>query len=435
MAISVDWATGVITVPKADTTLIQASPIEIRELNLNDFRLALRALEASEEGAPWPDTHRHNTQVTISGLQLARVIEIINGYTVTFEDGQYAVNLTGANSNVGDVVNVNQVSVRSFNSAGLVNTRGDEAGAFPTTVAGKAVVFDPASPVGATGTGFPTGTLERPHALFADAVLNAGTRGFTAVLVRTSHTFDTGDAIGGLALVGESEDDVTITVNPGAAAAATKFYTARIEGTLDGDSTIDSCIVQDLAFVDGLVKNSLLEGTITLSGVQQATLKNCSSGVAGQGAPVIDMGGSGSSLAVRNYNGGLALRNKSGPEEVSIDLNSGQIILEATVAGSGDITIRGIGEPIENNGSAPLIATGYLSTQTIIDGVWDQAIAAAASAGSVREALRQMWRFRGLDSANNLVSTASAGVRTQAVGGETLTHTEAPTNTVTTVKS
>jgi hypothetical protein len=51
---------------------------------------------------------------------LAMVIEIINGYTVTFEDGQYAVNLVGANSNVGDKVNLNDVSVRSANSAGLI---------------------------------------------------------------------------------------------------------------------------------------------------------------------------------------------------------------------------------------------------------------------------------------------------------------------------
>jgi hypothetical protein len=39
---------------------------------------------------------------------------------VTFEDGQYAVNLVGANSNIPDKTNVNQVSVRAFNTAGLV---------------------------------------------------------------------------------------------------------------------------------------------------------------------------------------------------------------------------------------------------------------------------------------------------------------------------
>lgn len=120
MAISINWATQVIFVPRADMTLIQSSPFEIRELDLNSFRLELKALEASVEGMAYVDTHSHNTTVTVGGVTLARVVEIINGYTVTFEDGQYAVNLVGANSNVSDVTNLNQVSIRASNSAGLV---------------------------------------------------------------------------------------------------------------------------------------------------------------------------------------------------------------------------------------------------------------------------------------------------------------------------
>jgi len=119
MAISVNWATKVITVPRADMPLIQSSPFEVRQLNLDDFRMALKNLEDNEEGIPFLDTHRHNTEVSVGGVVLAMVIEIINGYTITFEDGQYAVNLVGANSNIVDVVNINQVSLRSFNSAGL----------------------------------------------------------------------------------------------------------------------------------------------------------------------------------------------------------------------------------------------------------------------------------------------------------------------------
>jgi len=118
--ITIDWGTRVIFVPKIDTTLIQATPVEIRSLDLNAFRLTLKALENSEEGMSFPKTHNHNTEVLLGGITYARTIEIINGYTVTFEDGQYAVNLIGANSNVGDVVNLNQVSIRSYNSAGLI---------------------------------------------------------------------------------------------------------------------------------------------------------------------------------------------------------------------------------------------------------------------------------------------------------------------------
>ncbi len=121
MALSINYATRVITIPKADLTLVQSTPFEIRELNIDNFRLELKDIEDSAEGMPFVDTHRHNTAVSIGGVTLARVVEIINGYTITFEDGNYAVNLTGANSNIGDVLNLNQVQVRSANSAGLVS--------------------------------------------------------------------------------------------------------------------------------------------------------------------------------------------------------------------------------------------------------------------------------------------------------------------------
>lgn len=119
MAISINWATKVISIPKADMTLTQASP-EIRSLDVDWFRLQLKDIEDNVEGQPFTDTHTHNTEVTLGGLTLARVVEIIDPYTITFEDGQYAVNLVGANNNIADKTNVNQVSVRSNNSAGMV---------------------------------------------------------------------------------------------------------------------------------------------------------------------------------------------------------------------------------------------------------------------------------------------------------------------------
>lgn len=122
MAISIDPLTYVINVPRADMTLLQSSPTEIRELDLNLFRLELKAYEAAEYGIYLLKTHNHNTEVNLGSLTFARVIEILAPYSITFEDGQYAVNLVNANSNVADRTNVNQVSVRSSNSAGLVTS-------------------------------------------------------------------------------------------------------------------------------------------------------------------------------------------------------------------------------------------------------------------------------------------------------------------------
>ena len=119
MAISIDWTTRVITVPKADTTLVDSGPPEVRSLDVDAFRLALKDLEDSEEGMCFPDTHNHNTEVVLGGTTYARIVEIINGYTITFENGSYIVRLVGANNNILDVANLNNVQIASQNSAGL----------------------------------------------------------------------------------------------------------------------------------------------------------------------------------------------------------------------------------------------------------------------------------------------------------------------------
>ncbi len=119
--IEIDWDTGVIFVPKAVLTVVQTSPTEIYNLDLDFFWRAIRALEDTDDGRPWPRTCDYNQAVTVGGTPLAPVLIITDYYTVTFEDGQYAVNLIGANTNVQDRTNVNSVSVRPQNSAGLTN--------------------------------------------------------------------------------------------------------------------------------------------------------------------------------------------------------------------------------------------------------------------------------------------------------------------------
>ncbi len=121
MAISIDWGTQVITVPQSYLTLISGT---LYELDTNQFRLDLKALEASLAGMPNLRTHNHNTEVTIAGTTFARTLEIINGYSITFQDGQYTVRLSGSNNNFFDVenniLNQNQVQIIAQNSAGLI---------------------------------------------------------------------------------------------------------------------------------------------------------------------------------------------------------------------------------------------------------------------------------------------------------------------------
>lgn len=121
--ITVDWLTWVISVPKADMDLVVAGPPEIYELDMDKFRKALREMEALPSGMPILKTHDHNTEVTIGPTTFARQVILLAPYTITFEDGQYAVRVVGANTNIEDVTNVNQVSVRLNNTAGLISNR------------------------------------------------------------------------------------------------------------------------------------------------------------------------------------------------------------------------------------------------------------------------------------------------------------------------
>jgi hypothetical protein len=126
VAISINWATKVISVPQADLTFISGT---LYELNTDTFRLTLKSLEDDETGMIFDDTHKHNTEVTLAGVTYARTVEIINGYTITFENGSYRVRLVGSNNNISDVTNLNQVSILSQNSAGLISGVGGIADA------------------------------------------------------------------------------------------------------------------------------------------------------------------------------------------------------------------------------------------------------------------------------------------------------------------
>jgi hypothetical protein len=120
LAISIDWGTKIITVEQADLTNISGANYS---LDVDVFRLALKDLEDSEEGIAFPMTHNHVAPISVGGVTLARVVEIINGYTISFEDTgtPYSVRLDGANNNIGDVANlITNVSIRSSNSAGLI---------------------------------------------------------------------------------------------------------------------------------------------------------------------------------------------------------------------------------------------------------------------------------------------------------------------------
>ena len=121
MATIITWPVRTIDVAQADLTPIVGT---LYEMDTDALRLELKAQEADTDGMLYPDTHRHNTEVTVAGVTFARTIELINFYTIEVEDGTYSVRLTGSNNNLFDVENnilvQNGVQLIAQNSAGLI---------------------------------------------------------------------------------------------------------------------------------------------------------------------------------------------------------------------------------------------------------------------------------------------------------------------------
>lgn len=131
MAITIDYATKVISVPQGDCTLVSGTVYTLDTESV--FRQSVMALLADANHIWMPDAYLHNTQYTVAGVTYARAIQIINGYTIQFTpDAQWSVVLEGSNNDLWDVIGgilvQNQVQVIPTNSAGLIVGSGTGGG-------------------------------------------------------------------------------------------------------------------------------------------------------------------------------------------------------------------------------------------------------------------------------------------------------------------
>jgi len=121
--ISIDYSTFIITIPQSYLTLLSGVTYE---LDINQLRQDLKDLEDDSSGMPFPKTHTHNTEYTVSGTTYARAVIIQPPYTVSFEDTgtDYVVSCVGANHNLADILNGTNVNLIINNAAGLIVTSG-----------------------------------------------------------------------------------------------------------------------------------------------------------------------------------------------------------------------------------------------------------------------------------------------------------------------
>ena len=122
MALSIDPATKVISVLQADLTFVSG---DLYELDTDAFRKEVNDILSSEDYAWMDDAYDHNAEYTVIGVTYARKVELVNGYSVTFEDNVYSVRMSGSNNNIfdveGGILNPSgNVTVVGQNSAGLI---------------------------------------------------------------------------------------------------------------------------------------------------------------------------------------------------------------------------------------------------------------------------------------------------------------------------
>lgn len=369
MAITIDWGNKVINVPKADMLLVQSVPFEVRALDIDAFRLVLNDLQDDPVGMPYPTTHAHVSPVSVGGVQLARVVEIINGYTITFEDGQYAVNLIGANSNIGDVVNLNQVSVRSANSVGLsfsdiINDQSYQGYVWIDTVDGL------------SGTQYPRGTPSDPVSNWTDAVIIAESRKFESFKLRHALVLPNAAVldqytISGLNLIG------SVLTFDGNSVVDTEVTGVTFSGSLGtGHLVARQCNVQALTNFEGSAYDCRIDGNIQLKATPYDSLNvsfiNCVSGFAGDARFTLDCNGTTSNIQFRNWTGGIGITNFTGGNSMSIDVSQGKVVIDSTCT-AGTILVRGVAEVVDNSG---------VGCTVILDGT----VTNLAAAGSITEA-------------------------------------------------
>lgn len=375
MAITINPLTFVIYVPKADLTLLQASP-EVRELDLDWFRLQLKDIEDDPQyGMYLYKTHNHNTSTTLAGLTYARIVEILPPYTIEFEDGQYTINCVGANHNVSDRKVPNSVSLIVNNAAGLITNNAIEYSSFQGAVHLNTTTIY-------TGTVFPVGTPQRPVNNLTDALLIASTRGFTKLMIYNDLDLSDSYNLDGFTIQAVSES-VVLTIDTIASVNDLTLKNLTVaDSVLDGNVDIRDCLVRDVSYVNGYIHNCGLAGTITLGGDRKSVISDCYT-VDQDDPPIVDMGGSGNDLAMPNYSGVVTFTNLNGvSNELGIGLDAGSVTLDSTIV-AGTIIVSGVGLLYDNSTGAAVVNTdGIVNKEQVSNAVWDSILADHTTEGT-----------------------------------------------------
>lgn len=222
-----------------------------------------------------------------------------------------------------------------------------------------------------SGTVYPVGNTEFPVNNISDAVIIAISRGFTIFHIDGNFTVGATDDISEYDIRAGNPLTSVTTLIPGCTTANTIFQRTTLQGTASGKMIVSEAFILNLNGFEGTINRCGFLGTITLAGGNTTHIVQCYDGFEGFGEPIIDFGGSGQGLNMRDWQGGIRFENKSGTEDVSVGLNGGRLEIAADVT-AGEIVVRGVGEISENLGTATIKEDGLVNKTVITNAVWDE---------------------------------------------------------------
>lgn len=258
------------------------------------------------------------------------------------------------------------------------------------------------------GTGYPIGTPQQPVNNLTDALTIAEDKGFTAFYILGDITIDFSLDFRQYSFIGESIDKTTITIEANAQVEKSEFYEASIQGTLDGEAKIKNSLIKDINYISGYVELCVLAGEITLGGGANSYFLDCWAGTKMDDPSIIDMGGSGQTLVMQNFNGTIKIVNKTGTnDEANFSLNAGIVILDPTVT-AGNVNVIGTGALIDNSDGTAVINVEYLvNAEIMTNKIWDDDISNRYVPNSAATALKAgtYGGFITLDTVNGSAGT------------------------------
>jgi hypothetical protein len=344
-------------------------------------------------------------------------VVIVNGYTITYEDGQYAVNLVGANSNVADNVNVNQVSVRSANSAGLVQTREIEQAAFGDQV----TIWDSASNL-LSGTAYPMGTLNKPCRTLDDALFIANLRSIDKIHVTGTLTIPALKDIGSLNFIGNGTENSKLILTETCRTSKTTFRDITVSGWQDGETHYYDCEIKALSGVHCKFVNCLLVGPMKMeegSFVDTTVLVDCYTGwdktivaPALKDEFVVDLNNSSINMVFNNFHGKIKfinLNHATAAGTIAVNMGAGKVTIDSSctrgtikIRGNGEVVDNSTGTSVDNDVTAMLVATLPEMASLI------SANSVGTSGGLTNEQtimLTEIYKLMGLDPTKPLIVT------------------------------